>query len=48
MAQLMHLEWQTILVGLTAVERLLALLTKAHSQLKAAETSFSEKLEEQT
>ena len=47
-AQPAQMEWQTVLARLTVVEQLQTQLTGAQSQLKAAEASFSKKLEEQT
>ncbi|DBA90423.1 TPA: hypothetical protein ACH3X1_003695 [Trebouxia sp. C0004] len=48
LVQLTEVKWQAALARIAALEQLPAQLAEAQSQLKAAEASFSKKLEEQT
>ena len=48
LVQLPQVEWLAALARIATLEQLPAQLTEVQSQLKATETSFSEKLEEQT
>ncbi|DBA81591.1 TPA: hypothetical protein ACH3X1_007359 [Trebouxia sp. C0004] len=48
LVQLTEVKWQTALARIAVLEQLPAQLAEAQSQLKAAEASFSKKLEEQT
>ncbi|DBB10742.1 TPA: hypothetical protein ACH3X3_007233 [Trebouxia sp. C0006] len=48
LVQLPQVEWLAVLARIATLEQLPAQLAEVQSQLKAAETSFSKKLEEQT